>query len=226
MFGTLVNGAAIIFGGLIGILLKKGIPEKIQDTIMKGVGLCVMYIGITGIIKGEETLLMILSIVLGAIVGETLDLDGKLTGLGKLLERKFKGNGGTTSIAEGFISSSLLFCVGALAIVGPLEGGVTGNYEILYTKAVIDGITAVIFASSLGVGVIFSAVLVIIYQGSFALLAQWIAPYLSDAVVREMSSVGSLILIGLALNTLGVTKLKVINYIPAIFISIILCLIF
>ncbi|HIT90686.1 MAG TPA: DUF554 domain-containing protein, partial [Candidatus Merdenecus merdavium] len=160
MLGTVVNVIAIICGGTLGLLLKKGIPERIGDTVMKGLGLCVLYVGITGAIKGENTLVMILSIVLGAFIGEGIELDDKLNQLGKKLEDRLKKDGSKNSIAEGFVTSSLLFCVGALAIVGPLQGGLQGNYETLYTKSMIDGITAIIFASSLGVGVLFSSVLV------------------------------------------------------------------
>lgn len=225
MLGTVVNVIAIICGGTLGLLLKKGIPERIGDTVMKGLGLCVLYVGITGAIKGENTLVMILSIVLGAFIGEGIELDDKLNQLGKKLEDRLKKDGSKNSIAEGFVTSSLLFCVGALAIVGPLQGGLQGNYETLYTKSMIDGITAIIFASSLGVGVLFSSVLVFLYQGSITLLATWIAPYLNEVVIREMTCVGSLLIIGLAFNMLGITKLKVMNYLPGIFISIILVMI-
>jgi len=223
MLGTIVNTAAVIIGGFIGLLLQKGLPEKIAQTVMAGLGLCTLYIGISGCLKGENTIVTILSIVIGSIIGEVLDLDKALSHLGKALEGKFKKEGQKTSIAEGFITASLLFCVGAMTIVGSLQSGLTGNHEMLFAKSMLDFVAAIIFASSLGIGVLFSSVFVLIYQGSITLLAGFISPYLGDAVIAEMTCVGSLLIIGLALNMLNITKIKVMNYIPAIFLPIILC---
>lgn len=224
MLGTIVNTLAVIVGGTIGLLFKKGLPERLSDTLMKGLGLCTLYIGITGALKGQNTLIIILSIVIGALIGEGIDLDDKLNRLGAFIESKFKKGDGKVTIAEGFVTASLLFCVGAMAIVGSLQSGLTGDHQMLYTKSMLDFVAAIIFASSLGVGVLFSALFVLVYQGAITLLAQWISPFLSNVVIAEMTCVGSLIIIGLALNMLGITKLKVMNYVPAIFIPILLCM--
>lgn len=225
MFGTWVNVAAVLLGGSIGLLIKKGIPSRLNDTLMKGLGLCTLYIGISGALKGNDTLKLILSMVVGALMGELLDLDGKIASLGAWLERRFAKGEGSVSIAQGFVSASLLFCVGAMTIVGSLQSGLTGDHQMLFTKSMLDFVAAILFASSLGVGVLFSAVFVLVYQGGITLLAGLAAPYLGEAVIAEMTCVGSVLIIGLALNMLGVTKLKVMNYVPAIFLPILLCLI-
>ncbi|MBO4980972.1 MAG: DUF554 domain-containing protein [Lachnospiraceae bacterium] len=226
MLGTIVNTAAVLAGGAIGLLLKKGLPEKLADTLMKGLGLCTLFLGISGSLKGENTLILIISMVVGAIIGEGVDLEDKLNRFGKWIETKFQKNsrgGKKMSIAEGFVSASLLFCVGAMAIVGALQSGLQGNHEMLFNKSMLDFVSAIIFASTMGVGVLCSAAFVLVYQGSITLLAQWVAPLLTENVINEMTCVGSVIIIGLALNMMGITKLKVMNYVPAIFIPIILC---
>lgn len=224
MLGTIVNTIAVIIGAGIGMFLKKGIPEKLSDTMMKGLGLCTLFLGISGSLEGENSLILIISIVVGALIGEGIDLDAKLNQMGNWLENKFKSkDGGKISIAEGFVSASLLFCVGAMTIVGSLQSGLQGNHEMLFNKSMLDFVAAIIFASSMGVGVMLSAAFVLVYQGAITLLAQWVAPVLSDVVIAEMNCVGSVIIIGIALNLLGITKLKVMNYVPAIFIPIILC---
>ena len=224
MLGTIVNTIAVIIGAGIGMFLKKGIPDKLADTMMKGLGLCTLFLGISGSLDGQNSLIMIISIVTGALIGEGIDLDAKLNQLGNWLENKFKSKDGVkVSIAEGFVSASLLFCVGAMTIVGSLQSGLQGNHEMLFNKSMLDFVAAIIFASSMGIGVMLSAAFVLVYQGAITLLAQWVAPVLSDVVIAEMNCVGSVIIIGIALNLLGITKLKVMNYVPAIFIPIILC---
>ena len=154
----------------------------------------------------------------------SLDLDKRINHLGEWLESKFQKKEGEHSIAEGFVTASLLFCVGAMTIVGALQSGLLGDHQMLYTKSLLDFVAAIIFASSLGMGVLFSAAFVLVYQGSIALLAAWVAPLLSDAAIAEMTCVGSVIIIGLGLNMLGISKFKVMNFVPAIFIPIVLCL--
>lgn len=225
MTGTIVNAIAVIVGSSIGLLLKKGIPQRFSDSIMKAVALCVIYIGIDGCLKGENTLITIISMAVGALVGELLKLDDGLNNLGKKLENKFsKTNDEESSIAKGFVTASLLFCVGAMAIVGSLESGIGGNHEILFSKSLLDFISSIIFSASMGIGVMFSAVFVFVYQGLITVLAQFVGPYLSEAVIAEMTCTGSILIIALGLNMLGVTKLKVMNYIPAVFLPILLCL--
>ncbi len=224
MLGTLVNTAAVVLGGAIGLLLKKGLPKRLSDAAFKALGLCTLFIGISGSLKGQNTLILILSMVAGTLIGEGLDLDKRIGALGSWVEGKFQRKGGDSSIAEGFVTASLLFCVGAMAIVGALQSGLLGNHEMLFTKSLLDFVAAILFASSLGVGVICSAAFVLVYQGSIALLAAWVAPLLSDTVVAEMTCVGSVIIIGLGLNMIGVAKFKVMNFVPAIFFPILLCL--
>lgn len=223
MFGTIVNTIAILVGGLLGLLFKKGIPKKASDTLFKGLGLCTIFIAITGCVEGGETLVVILSIILGAIIGELFDLDKRINQLGSNLEKRVaKGNNSNSNIAEGFVTASLLFCVGALAIVGSLQSGLSSNHTTLYVKSTMDFVASIIFASTLGLGVLFSAGAVLIYQGTITMLAFLVSPYLSEPVVANMACVGYVILIGLGLNMLGVTKLKVMNYVPAIFLPIII----
>lgn len=225
MLGTIVNTIAVVVGTIIGLLLKKGLPEKMADTLMKGLGLCTLFLGISGSLKGENSLILILSLVIGTIIGEWIDLEDKINRLGKWLEQKFKSKDGkSVSIAEGFVTASLLFCVGAMTIVGSLQSGLQGNHEMLYNKSMLDFVAAIIFSSTLGIGVMFAGAFVFVYQGSITLLAGWIAPLLSDTVINEMTCVGSVIIIGLALNMIGITKLRIMNYVPAIFIPIILCM--
>ena len=224
MIGTIVNTLAVAVGGSIGLLLKKGIPQKITDAVMQGLALCVIFMGISGALEGSKTLAMIVAMALGAVVGTLLDLDGRLNKLGDAIESKM-GPGGQGKIATGFVTASLLYCVGALAIVGSLQSGLTGDNSMLYTKSMLDFISSIVLCASLGVGVILSAVTLFLYQGVITLLAQALTPVLTDAVIAEMTCVGSLLIIGMGLNMLGVTKIKIMNYVPAIFIVIGLCFI-
>ncbi len=225
MLGTLVNTVAVILGASIGLVLKKGIPQRFSDSIMKAVALCVIYIGIDGCLEGKKTLVTIISLAVGALLGELLRLDDMVNNLGKKLEEKIsKNKNNDGGIAKGFVAASLLFCVGAMTIVGSLESGISGNHEILFSKSLLDFISSIVFSASMGVGVIFSAIFVFVYQGALTLLAQFIGPYLSDVVIAEMTCAGSLLIIALGLNMLGITKIKVMNYIPAVFLPILLCL--
>ncbi|MDU2265929.1 DUF554 domain-containing protein [Clostridium celatum] len=222
MLGTIVNSIAVIVGCLVGLVVKGRLNEKISITVMQGLALCTLYIGISGALKGENTLIMILSVAIGALIGEIIDIDKRLNNLGEYLESKFNGKKeSNVSIAEGFVSASLLFCVGAMAIVGSLESGLSGNHNTLFTKSILDGISSIIFTSSLGIGVIFSSVAVFIYQGGITLGAGLLSGILNDMVIANMSAVGGLLIAGLAFNMLGVTKMRIANLLPAIFLPII-----
>ena len=221
--GAIVNCLAIILGGSVGLFLKKGIPEKIGNTVVKGVALCVMLIGISGALEGKNTLITIISIAIGAVIGELIDIDALINRAAKGIEDKLNRKGGNVRFAKGFVTATLLFCVGAMAIVGSLDSGLTGDNTTLYTKSLLDGITAIIFAANFGVGVLASSIPILIYQGGITLLASLVAPLLSDVIIAEMTCVGSLLIIALSLNMLKITEIKVANYIPAIFIPIILC---
>lgn len=226
MIGVLVNTAAVIIGSLVGLLLKKGIPERLSDAIMKGIGLCTIYIGISGSLKGQNTLVLIISMVVGGAIGALCDLDGGLKKLAGLVEAKFK-KGKTdgkpaVSLAEGFVTASLFFCVGAMTVVGSLNAGL-GDNELLLSKSVLDLISSVILASSLGLGVMFSALFVLVFQGALALCAGFLLPFLGDYVIAEMTCAGSVLIIALGLNIIGLTKFKIMNYLPAIFLPMLLC---
>ncbi|MCR8744396.1 DUF554 domain-containing protein [Romboutsia lituseburensis] len=225
MFGTIVNSLAIILGCVIGLLVKGRVSQKISDTIMNGLALCVVYIGISGALKGENTLLTIICIALGALIGELIDIDKWLNNLGEKIELKvnkgkYKGKE-NISISQGFVSASLIFCIGAMSIVGSLQSGLTGNHETLLAKSVIDGITSIIFTATLGIGVMFSSISVFIYQGIITLGASFLSNVLSDAVINSMTGVGSLLIIGLGLNILKATNIKIANLLPAVFLPII-----
>ena len=228
MLSVFINMGAILLGGTLGLFFNRSFPQHIADTVMKGLALCVLYIGISGALEGNYILVTILSVALGGALGELCDLDGRLNWLGQQLEEKFgakkAGDNGAPrkSLAEGFVSASMLFCVGAMAIVGSLQSGLIGDHSTIIAKSLIDGIAAVLLASSLGAGVLFSAAAVFVYQGAIVLLAETLEPLLDSVTIAEMSCAGSLLIVGLALNMLELTKLKVANYIPAVFLPILL----
>ena len=226
MLGVTVNTIAVIVGSLIGLLCKKGIPEKFTSAIMTAIGLCTVYIGISGTLKGENTIILILSMVIGTAIGTALDIDGGINRLGDSLEKRFSRGDGQTSIAQGFVTASLLFCIGAMTIVGSLTAGLTGDNEMLFTKSVLDFISSIMLTVSLGIGVIFSALFVLVFQGTIALFAGVLSPILSEAAINELVCAGSLMIMALGLNILGVTKLKVANYMPALIISPVLVMIY
>ncbi len=223
MTGVLVNTIAIIIGSIFGIVVKKGIPKHIADAIMTAIGLCTLYIGITGILEGERTLVLIISMILGTAIGTLLDINGKINRLGDSISNKLKGSFG--NITEGFTAGSLLFCIGAMAIVGSINAGLKGDNEMLYTKSLLDLISSVMLSVSLGAGVLFSSLSVLVYQGAIVLLSQFISPLLSPDIISEIGVCGSLIIVALSLNLLGITKIKIANLLPAIFIVPFLCLI-
>jgi hypothetical protein len=220
LLGSLVNGAAIVLGGSVGLVLKKGLSDRIAKAVMNALALCVLYIGVSGMLKGENVLITILSMVFGTLVGEWIDLDEKINQLGDAIEQKVSSPGEKVSVSKGFVTASLLFCVGAMAIVGALQSGLTGNHDTLFAKSLIDGIAAIVMASSLGIGVLFSAGLILVYEGGITLFANVLAPLLTDSVINEMTCVGSLLIVGLALNMLKLTNLKIMNYAPAVFFPI------
>jgi hypothetical protein len=200
--------------------------ERLQTIIMQGVALCVLYLGISGSLKGQNSLITILSMVIGAIIGELLDLDLRMRHLGDWVQKKTErlALGGSASISEGFVTASLLFCVGAMAIVGALNDGLTGDHDMLFAKSMLDGISSIVFSASLGIGVAFSAVAIFLYQGAIAVLASFLSPLLDpNTVIPEMTCVGSLLIVALGTNMLGITKIKVMNLVPAIFLPILLC---
>ena len=226
LVGTLVNTASVIVGALIGLLLGNILPERLRDTVMKGLGLCTLFVGISGMLESTNALIGIITKAARAVIGELCDMDGHLNRFAAGLEKKIKrGREGGPSLAEGFVTASLVFCVGAMTIVGALNDGLTGNHEMLFTKATLDFVSSIIFASSLGLGVMLSAAAVFTIQGGIACLASLVAPILQQNpnTVPEMTVVGSILIVGISLNLLGIAKLKIMNYVPAIFLPILLC---
>ena len=230
--GTIVNVFAIIIGGAAGLVLRKVISKRITDTVLQGMGLAVLIIGISGAlgaaftivdgkIQSNHILMMILALAIGAVIGELIQIEGKLESFGKFCERKIEKPGETSTFAQGFVTATLVFCVGSMAIVGSLEDGINRNSDILIAKSTIDGITAMVFASTMGIGVLFSALTVGLYQGTITILSFFIAPYLSEIIIAQMSLVGSVLIMSIGLNLLQIAKIKVGNMLPAIFIPLI-----
>lgn len=215
-FGVIINTLAIFAGGTIGLLVNKGLSIKIEKALMRALALGAIYVGVTGMMSGEHTIYIILSLVIGAAIGELIDLDRKIHNLGTTIEQRFPTKEGTSSISKGFVTASLIMAVGAMSIVGPLESGLSGNHTVLLTKAVIDGITSIILASSLGAGVILSGVLVFLYQGAITFFAGSLDQILTDTMINDINAIGSILILVLGLNILEVTKLKVMNFVPAI----------
>lgn len=218
MTGTLVNAGAIVAAGLLGTVLRRGIPDRVGDTVMQGVGLAVILIGLQMAFKTQNPLVVIGSIVVGGIIGELVNIEHWLNRLGQGLEARFKGGQGG-NLASAFVTASLLYCVGAMAIVGAIEDGLTGQPDTLFAKSVLDGVTALILSTTMGIGVVFSAVPVLIYQGAITLGASWVAPVLSAGVIAELTATGGLLILAIALNILGLTRIRVGNLLPAIFIA-------
>ena len=252
LWGTMLNAIGVALGALVGVGIrafgkfKRTAPTsdvapdaptkgKLSDTVFHGLGLCVVLVGMGGMLQGmvndriadalpalslsgESTLVIILSVVLGSVVGHLLDLDLRFNQLGAWVEKQTRGRMG--NVAQGFVSASLLFCVGSMAIVGSLNSGLTGDHSMLYTKALLDTVSAIVFATTMGIGVAFSGVLILIYQGSIALAAQWVAPLLSPDVIMTMSITGSLLIMALGFHMLGILRIKVMNYVPAVFFPI------
>ncbi|MHB8131206.1 MAG: DUF554 domain-containing protein [Mobilitalea sp.] len=230
--GTLANMALIVFGATIGIIIKGGLKKRFQDTIMNALGLAVMFIGISGALQGllvvnegvlETTniMLMIVSLALGALIGELINVEAKLDHMGEMIKTalKVKGEKGKNFV-EGFVSSSLLFCIGAMAIIGSLKDGLSGDASMLYAKAFIDGIVAIFFASTLGIGVFFSIIPLGIYQGAITLSAKYIEPYLSEQLISNISFIGSILIFGIGINMVFGKKIKCGNLLPAVLIPV------
>ena len=224
MIATFINAGLVVLGSIIGLLFQKKISQRLCDALIIVLGLCVLAIGITSAIGTKDTLCVILCMAVGTLLGEAIDIEKRMDRAGDALKRRLaKEDGEHSRFTESFVSATVLFCVGAMAINGSLEAGMHGNYSILISKGVIDGITSITFAAAMGVGVIFSVIPLMIYQGALTLLAAWVGPYLGEAVTTEMSAVGGVIIIGIGLNMLGLPrkKLRVGNMLPAIFLPIV-----
>ena len=230
--GTLINVGAILLGGFIGLFVKKGLNEKLMDSVMKAIGVAVMFVGISGALTGllkiteggkietSGTMLMIISLILGTFIGELLKIEDRLESVGEKLKKAVKAKN-SGNFVEGFVTTTLIFCVGAIAIVGSLEDGLTGDFSMLAAKSVLDGIMAFIVASTMGIGVLFSAIPVFIYQGAITLLAEFISPVLSPELVLNLSYIGSALIFGIGVNQVFGKKIKTGNMLPALLIPIV-----
>lgn len=218
--GVLINAAAVAAGGVLGTLGGRLMPEKMKQTVLAATGLVSIGIGISGAIGSSNQLIPILSLVIGSVIGELLHIEDGVTRAGDWLQKRFGKSG---SITEGFVTGSLVFAAGAMAVMGTLESGLKNDHTILMTKSVIDMAGSVAFAGSLGIGVAFSALSVLVLEGTVTLLASLLTGVLTDAVITEISVTGSLIIIGVALNVLGLTKLRIMNMTPALLLPILLC---
>ncbi len=221
MLGVWVNSLAVVVGAIVGTAAGGHIPERFRRTIMQGLGLAVMLIGVTGAIQAQNILVVIVSLVLGAIIGELIGVEEGMERFGAWAQRKV-AKPGDSSFGQGFVSATLLFCVGSMAVVGSMNAGLRGDSSVLLAKSALDGVSALLFSSTLGMGVALSALPLLLYQGGIALLAGVIGPALSEAVIAEMSATGSLLILALGLNMLGCTKepIKVGNLLPAMFMPI------
>jgi len=217
MTGVLVNAALVLLGSAIGLAFGRLLTQRISQAVMAGIGLCTLLIGISGALKEENPLILIAALVLGAIIGTLLDIDGFIQRLGMKAQAMSKREGG--SVAEGFVAASLLFCVGAMAVLGSLEAGLGDSNATLYTKSALDFVSAIFLASSLGLGVALSAVSVLVYQGAIALLSGLLAPVMTPGAIGALSGAGSVMIMALGLNLLGLTKIKVADFLPALIIA-------
>lgn len=230
--GTIVNCCTVAAGTTVGLLLKGGLPERFENTIRQGLGLCTFFIGIGGAAAGllafedgalstQHTMLLVLSMMIGALIGEALNIEKKLDDFGAWCQNRFTRGSHDNKFVEGFVAASLLFCVGAMAIVGSLEDGLNGDPSILIAKAILDGIAAIVFAASMGKGVYLSILPLIVYQGGITLLARFIRPWLTDALISQMSCIGSVLIFAIGFNLMFDKKVKIGNMLPAIFIPVV-----
>ena len=228
--GTLVNTLAVLLGGGLGLLLKHGIKERFKEILMQALGVSNMFIGISGALRGilvvnddlldsRNTLLMILCLVLGAVLGELLNIDRWMQGLGEILRRKVRARDEDSYFVEGFVTTTIIICTGAMAIVGSFQDALMGDPSMLYAKSALDGVIAAVLASSLGVGVLFAAIPLLVYQGSLTLLASWIKPILSELMLFNISFVGSILVFLIGVNMLFDKRIRIANFLPSIILA-------
>ena len=218
--GALVNLITVVAGTLVGLVAGKFLNQRIRTATMSAVALITIGIAVPGLMNSTKPLVPILSLVVGTVIGEALDIDRAVSRLGDRLQEKFKGR---SRITEGFVTGTLVFAVGAMTIMGSLDSGLKNDHTILIAKSVIDGISSIIFASTMGVGVAFAGLSVFVIEGGITLLASLVAPLLTEVVINEITFVGSLLILGISGNLLGITKLKLLNMMPAVFLPILFC---
>ena len=222
MFAVFVNMALVLVGSAVGLLLKNRFSERMGQAVMKGLGLCTVGIGMSSLLGGKDTLCTIICVALGTILGEWLNIEQGMDDLGELLRRKLIKGEGNSRFVEGFVNATVLYCVGAMSINGAIAAGINGDYSILISKSVMDMVSSITFAAAMGIGVPFAVIPILLYEGGLTLLAGVVGPYLSAAVITEMSAVGGAIIVGIGLNLLGASKegIRVSNMLPAIFLPI------
>jgi len=216
MLGPIANAVVIVFCALVGKFLIRGLSPRFEEIIKKAIGLSIMYIGIAGAMDNQRVMLLIISMVAGSIIGEWINIDKGMNNIGNWAEKKI--GFGEGNFAKGFVTASILFCTGSMAIVGAMQSGLQGNHEMLFAKSILDGVIAIVFTSTMGIGVLFSAIPVLIYEGAIALGAGFIKDWLTTEIITEMAAVGSLLIAALGFNFLGIKEIKVANMIPAIFL--------
>ena len=221
MIATIINVILVLIGSAAGLLFKNLISDKLTSALTRALGLCSLGIGISNMLGTQDMLCVIVCMVTGTALGTAADIEGRLEGAGDFLKAKLKGNG-HSRFTEGFVNAFLLFCVGAMSITGSIEAGLNHNYKIIISKGVMDGVTSVSFAATMGAGVAFSVVPMLLYQGGITLLAGWVGPYLPEAVITEMTAVGGALILAIGVNLLelGREKIKVGNMLPAMFLPI------
>ena len=223
MIGVIVNVVTVLIGSALGLFFRKGIPEKITNSAMVAIGLCNLCMGVSGMMQGKDTIILIIAMVLGTMIGTALDIDGKLNSLSEKANSRLKNK--SSNISQGFVTASLVFCVGSMTILGGLDAGLKGDNTLYYTKAVLDLISSAMLTTTLGIGVVFAAGTVFVYQGALVLLAGLLAPYLTAEIIAELNCAGSLMIFALGLNLTGIGKFKVANFLPAIIIVPIACIV-
>ncbi|NYT14157.1 MAG: DUF554 domain-containing protein [Candidatus Methanofastidiosa archaeon] len=220
MLGTIVNVIAIILGSILGILIKSRFPEKVNKIIFQVIGLFTITLGITMAIKTNNFLIVAFSLIIGSVIGELLDIEKYLESLTEKLKNKLKNS--SDKFSEGFITATLIYCIGPMAILGSIEEGLGNAPNLLFAKSVLDGVASIALASALGIGVLFSTIPLLIYQGGITLFANYVSNYLSDALIVELSAVGGILLLGLGMNIAEIKKFRVVNMLPSLLVVVIL----
>lgn len=225
LFGTMVNAILIMIGSIIGLFFTR-IPEKYRETVMHGIGLAVVLIGLQMAFSTENIVMVLISLLFGAIIGEFIRLEDFLNRIGIWLGQKFTTADDTTTISQGFITATMVFCIGAMAIIGALDSGVRGDHEVLITKGLIDGFTALVLTTTLGFGVILSVIPLVLYQGGITLFAtqieKWIPDTILNGLIMEITAVGGLLIVAIGLNLLKIIEIRVANLMPALVLIILI----
>ncbi|UBM61798.1 DUF554 domain-containing protein [Candidatus Sulfidibacterium hydrothermale] len=224
MIGTLVNVATVIVGSLTGLLLKSRLPDRFIKIFFQVIGLFTLYLGVSMALKSTHVLQMVFSLIIGAVIGESLHLDRGLEKMADVIKKRFKSK--NERFTDGLLTAFLLYCMGSLTILGAIEEGMNGDPHLLLIKSLMDGVSSIALASGLGIGVLFSAVPLLIFQGGITLLAMWLGDFFPAVMITELSAVGGILLLGLGIDILGIKKIKVINMLPALVVIVFLIWLF